>query len=42
MMDGFNEEWIEFEVGEASSRKGNVTLESVLHDFIEQQASANG
>jgi uncharacterized protein YbjT (DUF2867 family) len=39
MLDGFNEGWIEFEVGEASSRKGSVTLESVLQDLIEQQAS---
>ena len=36
MLDGFNEGWIEFEVGEASSRKGSVTLESVLQDLIEQ------
>ena len=42
MLDGFNEGWIEFEAGEASSRKGSVTLESVLHDLIEQQASADG
>jgi uncharacterized protein YbjT (DUF2867 family) len=42
MLDGFNEGWIEFEGGEASSRKGSVTLESVLQDLIEQQASAKG
>jgi hypothetical protein len=42
MLDGFNERWIEFEVGEASSPKGSVTLESVLQDLIEQRASADG
>jgi uncharacterized protein YbjT (DUF2867 family) len=42
MLDGFNEGWIEFEVGEASSRKGSATLESVLHDLIQQQASGDG
>jgi hypothetical protein len=36
MLDGFNEGWIEFEVGEAGSRKGGVTLESVLHDLIHE------
>jgi uncharacterized protein YbjT (DUF2867 family) len=40
MLDGFNEGWISFEAGEASSRKGSVTLESVLQDLIKQQASA--
>jgi uncharacterized protein YbjT (DUF2867 family) len=40
MLDGFNEGWIEFEVGEASSRKGGITLESVLQNLIQQQASA--
>ena len=34
MLDGFNEGWIEFEVGEASSRKCSVTLESVLQDLV--------
>jgi uncharacterized protein YbjT (DUF2867 family) len=42
MLDGFNEGWIEFEEGEAGSRKGSVTLESVLQDLIQQQASADG
>jgi uncharacterized protein YbjT (DUF2867 family) len=37
MLDGFNEGWIEFERGEAGSRKGSVTLESVLKVLIEQQ-----
>ncbi|MGH8094147.1 MAG: NmrA family NAD(P)-binding protein [Chthoniobacterales bacterium] len=36
MLDGFNEGWIEFEGGEASSRKGGVTLESVLKGLIQQ------
>jgi NAD(P)H dehydrogenase (quinone) len=36
MLDGFNEEWIEFERGKAGSRKGNVTLESVLKTLIER------
>jgi uncharacterized protein YbjT (DUF2867 family) len=40
MLDGFNEGWIEFEKGEVGSRKGSVTLESVLQDLIQQQADA--
>jgi uncharacterized protein YbjT (DUF2867 family) len=36
MLDGFNEGWIEFEDGEAGSRKGSVTLESVLQDLIQE------
>jgi uncharacterized protein YbjT (DUF2867 family) len=36
MLDGFNEGWIEFEEGEAGSRKGSVTLESVLQDLIHE------
>ena len=39
MLDGFNEGWIEFERGEAGSRKGSVTLESVLKVLIERQGS---
>ena len=35
MLDGFNAGWIEFERGEAGSRKGNVTLESVLKGLID-------
>jgi hypothetical protein len=42
MLDGFNEGWIEFEVGEATSRKGEVTLQSILKDLIQQQASVDG
>ena len=36
MLDGFNEGWIEFENGEAGSRKGSVSLETVLRDLIER------
>ncbi len=39
MLDGFNEGWIEFERGEAGSRKGSVTLESVLKALVERQKS---
>lgn len=35
MLDGFNEGWIEFESGEAGSRKGSVALETVLGSLIE-------
>lgn len=35
MLDGFNEGWIEFERGDAGSRKGSVTLESVLKVLID-------
>jgi uncharacterized protein YbjT (DUF2867 family) len=38
MLDGFNEGWIEFEAGEAGSRKGNVTLETVLRALLEREA----
>ena len=37
MLDGFNEGWIEFESGEAGSRKGKVGLETVLKTLIERQ-----
>jgi uncharacterized protein YbjT (DUF2867 family) len=36
MLDGFNEGWIEFEAGEASSRKGTVELETVLKALVER------
>ena len=36
MLDGFNEGWIEFENGEAGSRKGTVSLETVLRALIER------
>jgi hypothetical protein len=35
MLDGFNEGWIEFEGGEAGSRKGKVAMEAVLQTLIE-------
>jgi NAD(P)H dehydrogenase (quinone) len=35
MLDGFNEGWIEFENGEASSRKGSVEIQSVLKTLVE-------
>jgi NAD(P)H dehydrogenase (quinone) len=34
MLDGFNEGWIEFESGEARSRKGSVTLMAALKDVV--------
>jgi NAD(P)H dehydrogenase (quinone) len=37
MLDGFNEGWIEFEAGEAGSRKGNVSLKTVLQALIERE-----
>jgi uncharacterized protein YbjT (DUF2867 family) len=36
MLDGFNEGWIEFENGEAGSRKGTVPLKAVLQTLIER------
>jgi NAD(P)H dehydrogenase (quinone) len=36
MLDGFNEGWIEFESGEAGSRKGSVALETVLKALIKR------
>jgi uncharacterized protein YbjT (DUF2867 family) len=38
MLDGFNEGWIEFERGEAGSRKGRVTLATVLEALIGARA----
>jgi NAD(P)H dehydrogenase (quinone) len=37
MLDGFNEGWIEFEAGQAGSRKGNVAMETVLRTLIERE-----
>ena len=37
MLDGFNEGWIEFENGEAGSRKGEVALKSVLQTLVERE-----
>ena len=39
MLDGFNEGWIEFESGEAGSRRGSVSLESVLQSLIQQSSA---
>jgi hypothetical protein len=38
MLDGFNQGWIEFESGEAGSRKGLIALESVLRSLVRQQS----
>jgi NAD(P)H dehydrogenase (quinone) len=35
MLDGFNEGWIEFECGEAGSKKGNIPLETVLKALVQ-------
>ncbi|WP_205926993.1 hypothetical protein [Rhizobium sp. P32RR-XVIII] len=35
MLDGFNEGWIEFEGGEAGSRKGKTTFEAAVRTLIE-------
>jgi NAD(P)H dehydrogenase (quinone) len=40
MLDGFNEGWIEFEDGEAGSRKGAITLETVLKALVEREIKA--
>jgi len=37
MLDGFNEGWIEFEGGEAGSRKGNIAIGAVLETLIERR-----
>ncbi len=37
MLDGFNEGWIEFESGEAGSRKGTTTIESAFRQLLEQK-----
>jgi NAD(P)H dehydrogenase (quinone) len=37
MLEGFNEGWIEFESGEAGSRKGRVALETVLETLIKRE-----
>ena len=39
MLDGFNQGWIEFEGGETQSRKGRITLDTVLRSLIERNAS---
>ncbi len=40
MLDGFNEGWIEFEGGEASSQKGKVAPETVLRSLIERAGNS--
>jgi NAD(P)H dehydrogenase (quinone) len=35
MLDGFNEGWIEFEAGESGSRKGHVTIDTLLKALVE-------
>ena len=40
MLDGFNEGWIEFESGEAGSRKGTVELRTVLQRLIGRESSS--
>jgi uncharacterized protein YbjT (DUF2867 family) len=37
MLDGFNEGWIEFEHGEAGSKKGTISLETVLKALVETE-----
>ena len=37
MLDGFNDGWIEFENGDAGSRKGEVALKSVLQTLVERE-----
>jgi NAD(P)H dehydrogenase (quinone) len=39
MLDGFNEGWIEFENGQAGSRKGEVALKTVLQTLIERESN---
>jgi NAD(P)H dehydrogenase (quinone) len=40
MLDGFNEGWIEFESGEAGSRKGNVALEAFLRTLVDRESKS--
>lgn len=40
MIDGFNEGWIEFESGEANSRKERTTLEAVLRSLLRSDPQA--
>jgi uncharacterized protein YbjT (DUF2867 family) len=40
MLDGFNEGWIEFESGEAGSRKGKVELRTVLEKLVERMGKS--
>jgi len=38
MLDGFNEGWIEFESGEAGSRKGRTEMRTVLQALIKRES----
>jgi NAD(P)H dehydrogenase (quinone) len=38
MLDGFNEGWIEFESGEAGSRKGTTEMRTVLRALIKRES----
>jgi predicted aspartyl protease len=40
MLDGFNQGWIEFESGEAGSRKGKVELRTVLQKLIKRASKS--
>jgi NAD(P)H dehydrogenase (quinone) len=40
MLDGFNEGWIEFEGGEAGTRKGKTELETVLKALVDKPIRA--
>jgi NAD(P)H dehydrogenase (quinone) len=40
MIDGFNEGWIDFESGEANSRKERTTLESVLRSLVTSNSNS--
>ena len=37
MLDGFNDGWIEFENGDAGSRKGELALKSALQTLVERE-----
>jgi NAD(P)H dehydrogenase (quinone) len=39
MLDGFNEGWIDFEGNEVGSRKGRVSLETVLRTLVERESA---
>ena len=40
MLDGFNDGWIEFENGDAGSRKGEVALKSVLETLVGRESAS--
>src|SRR6476646_8002909 len=39
MLDGFNENWIEFARGKSGSQKGSTSLETVLQSVIEEEST---